>query len=79
MIMATELTPLAQLLMDTIVSAGDWTTRKDIAFAIGRPNGKLTPYDISVLDNLESAGRIEIRQVKTGAVRFEFQYRGKGA
>ena len=78
MIMTSELTPLAKLLNETIASAGDWVTRRDIAFAIGRPNGRLTPYDISVLDNLEAAGQVEIRQEKTGTVRFEFQYRAKG-
>lgn len=78
MIMTSELTPLAQLLVTTISVAGDWVTRKDIGFVIGRPKGNLTPYDISILDSLEANGRIESRKQQTGTVRFEYQYRAKG-
>lgn len=72
------LTPLASLLLETLRSTGGaWLTRQEIAGKIGRP-ARLTPRDVSLLNELVRKGLVEVRSHPRGPIQMAFIYRAKG-
>ena len=67
---------LADLIVEVLRSAnGEWMTRKQIAQKIGRPNGVLLPYDVTVLGALVDDGSVSMVRRAIGAVKTEHIYR----
>lgn len=69
-----ELTDLAQVIYDAIAEAKAPLSRRDIAEIISRPNQRLTPYDVDLLNGLVSDGMVTAFQEQTGVVRREWRY-----
>ena len=72
-----DLTPLGERLLEILQVSGDWTTRKQIAVELGRPDSQLTPDDWRVLRELATDRRIDMSQRKIGAVKHEYIYKAK--
>lgn len=67
---------LADLILDVLRGAnGEWMTRKQIAQKIGRANGVLLPYDVTVLGTLVESGSVSMGRRSIGAVKIEHIYR----
>jgi hypothetical protein len=52
-------------------------TRRELALAAGRKNGKLTQYDLQLLTELESEGKIKIGKTTQGIVQEAYTYQRK--
>lgn len=74
--MASELTALDNVLLDTLRTSEDWQSRSDIADMIGRKT--LTHYDIERLERMVDAGLIEKSTRTVGVVKKHYVYRLRG-
>lgn len=68
------MTALKEKLYNTLTSKP--VTRRELALAIGRANGKLTNYDLQLLGQLESEGKIKVGQ-RTQVVQVTYTYQRK--
>lgn len=69
-----ELTDLAQVIYEAIQASGSPVSRRDIAECISRPNHRLTPYDVDLLNGMVDEGIVKAFQEQTGVVRREWRY-----
>jgi DNA-binding IclR family transcriptional regulator len=68
---------LEQVLLQALRSCPGWLSRREIADAIGRPNGKLLAYDRKLLQRLAEQGLVEVQLSRRGVVQQEYIYRAK--
>lgn len=74
MVESATMTDLKNLIFETIRANGGWMSRQEIATAIGRP-GRISPYDIKLLNDLVEAGLLETSERPTGPVQRALTYR----
>ncbi|GEM_PF-3662051 len=71
---------LGDLILEAVKTAyPNWVDRKQIAAAIGRPDGKSRPNDNEKLEELVVAGLIEKKDEKIGAAGTKYLYRYNNA
>lgn len=68
-------TVLGALLLDVLRADGGWLTRRQLATALGRGGGRMTPYDAQLIEGLVSAGLVEREERPMGIVRTVRYYR----
>lgn len=74
--MNNYLTQKQQTMLSVLRSAGDWFSR--VAIARGIQQKRLYPFDVTLLERLETQGLIEAQRVeRPGAIPYEWHYRAK--
>lgn len=71
-------TALGGMLLDVLRADGGWLTRRQLATALGRADGRMTPYDAQLIERLVGAGLIEREDRPMGIVRTVRHYRARG-
>lgn len=71
-------TALGGMLLDVLRADGGWLTRRQLATALGRADGRMTPYDAQLIEGLVSAGLVEREERPMGIVRTVRYYRARG-
>lgn len=78
MVESTSVSDLKTYILETLRTHGGWMSRQEIATAIGRP-GRISPYDIDLLNQLVEAGDVELSERPTGPVQRALTYRAAGS
>lgn len=74
MVENTIVTNLKDFILQTLRTNGGWMSRQEIATAIGRP-GRISPYDIKLLNELVDSGLVEKSARPRGPVQRAHTYR----
>ena len=68
------LTVLDRELLNPIAAKADWITRSELAHALGRPSGRLHPYDIGRLKRMAEADIIKVERRQIAGFKTEYVY-----
>lgn len=68
---------LQSMILSIVQSSNGWMTRAQIAKGLKRKNGKLSAYDIELLNDLVSTGKVKERENTIGIVQKRYEYIAK--